>query len=376
MASKLKRERLLHHVDAIYGCVIDPSKWDATLAGIIDDLDFYNSIMSVISASSGLLIVQTAVRVPPEYARMMSRYGGEVVASWGGEAKLLSLPQGEPVVQSNVTPLHISRNMAWFIDWANPQGLFDAVAIALMRGGIVANVAFGRHVSKGPITELELAPLRLLAPHFARAFEITALLDMSRARSTTFWEALEVIASGVVLINAEGRVVRTNAVAGKMLADGDPVFERGSRLQLRGEPIEAKAFENVLSSAIAREARGTGIIGVPGRWRDGRRCVAHVMPLRGQSDANLTGASAAVFIAESGQARPPRESLALLFDLTPAELRIVELISEGKSRTAIANQLSIAPATVKVHLRSIFRKTSTSRQPALVHLIRGLSLPG
>jgi DNA-binding CsgD family transcriptional regulator len=54
----------------------------------------------------------------------------------------------------------------------------------------------------------------------------------------------------------------------------------------------------------------------------------------------------------------------------------MELITEGKSRMAVAAELSIAPATVKVHLRSIFRKTSTTRQPELVHLVRGLAPPG
>jgi DNA-binding CsgD family transcriptional regulator len=82
-----------------------------------------------------------------------------------------------------------------------------------------------------------------------------------------------------------------------------------------------------------------------------------------------------MFVSESDQARPPRETLSLLFDLTPAELRIMELISEGRTRGAVASDLSIAPATVKVHLRSIFRKTSTTRQPELVRLIRGLAPP-
>jgi DNA-binding CsgD family transcriptional regulator len=373
MTSTISRDRLLHHVDAIYQCVIDPSKWDAMLVELVDDLNFHNAIMSAISVSSGTAISHTQVGVPLEYARLIDSYAAQIVAAWGGEAKLLSLPQGEPVVQSHVTPPSVTRKMAWYLEWVEPQGLFDAVAIALMRGGIVANVAFGRHVSKGPITEAEMAPLRLLAPHFARAFEITNLLDMTRVKSATFWDALKVIASGVVLVDAEGQVVRANATAEKMIATGDPLLERSGRLQLRGDELETKVFDDVLSAAINRELKNTGIVGVPGRWLDGRRCVAHIMPLR--PDAALSAAAAAVFVSESDQARPPRESLALLFDLTPAELRIMELISEGRTRGAVASDLSIAPATVKVHLRSIFRKTSTTRQPELVRLIRGLAPP-
>jgi DNA-binding CsgD family transcriptional regulator len=373
MASKIQRERLLHHVDAIYQCVIDPSKWDEMLGELVDDLGFHNSIISAISMSSGRMVSQAWIGIPPEYALVMNDYVEDVLDIWGGQSKVMSFPQGEPVIQSNATDRSTWPRLGWYRDWVEPQGLIDAVVIALIRGGIVANVAFGRHGSKGPVTDFEMDALRLLAPHFARAFEITNLVDMSRAQSTTFWEALKVIAAGVVLVDAEGHVVRANATAEKMIATGDPLLERSGRLQLRGDELETKAFDDVLSAAVNREVRNTGIVGVPGRWLDGRRCVAHVMPL--PPDAALSAAAAAVFVSESNQARPPRESLALLFDLTPAELRIMELVSNGKTRGAVASELSIAPATVKVHLRSVFRKTSTTRQPELVRLIRGLAPP-
>jgi DNA-binding CsgD family transcriptional regulator len=373
MASAIARERLLHHVDAIYGCVIDPSRWEVMLAGLIDDLGFHNSVISAISLSSGRMLSQAWTGIPAEYVAMLNDYPDEVLALWGGPQKVLAAPQGEPLIQSNVTDRRGWSNNGWFLNWCGPQDLFDAVAIALIRGDIVANVAFGRHVGKGPVTDFEMDALRLLAPHFARAFEITNLVDMTKAHSAAFWEALKVIASGVVLVDAEAKVVRANTAAEKMIAAGDPLFERSGRLQLRGDELQSGAFDDLLSDAVNREVRNTGIVGVPGQWLDGRRCVAHVMPL--PPDAALNAAAAAVFVSASDQARPPRESLALLFDLTPAELRIMELIGEGRTRGAVASELSIAPATVKVHLRSIFRKTSTTRQPELVRLVRGLAPP-
>jgi DNA-binding CsgD family transcriptional regulator len=297
----------------------------------------------------------------------------EIVAIWGGETKVLSLPQREPVFQSSVSSEGVWLNMGWCLESAKAQGLLGAVAFALMRGGIVANVAFGRHVNMGPFTEDEMALLRLLAPHFARAFDIRGVLDATRAKSATFWEALTIVASGVVLVDAEGRVVRANAAAQKMMAAGDPLLQRSGRLQLRGDELESRAFDYLLSAAVNREHGRAGVVGVPGRWIDGRRCVAQVMPMHAHSGGAMSGA--AVFVSESKQVRPPRESLALLFDLTPAELRVMELIAEGKTRAAVGRRLSIAPATVKVHLRSIFRKTSMTRQPELVHLIRGLAPP-
>ena len=48
--------------------------------------------------------------------------------------------------------------------------------------------------------------------------------------------------------------------------------------------------------------------------------------------------------------------------LTPAELEVVRLVSEGLRNDAIARRLFITPGTVKVHLSHIFAKLGiTSR---------------
>ncbi len=378
MAPKISRERLLCHVDGIYKCVIDPAHWEVMLGELIDDLELHNAIISAISVTSGGMLSQAWVGIPPGYVAMMNDYVPDVLALWGGADKVLAMPEGEPVIQSNATDRATWRDNGWYRDWVEPQGIIDAVAIAIMRRGIIANVAFGRHSSKGEITEREIDALRLLAPHFARAFEITNLVDMRRAESKTFWETLGVISSGVVLIDEAARPIRVNAAAERMIAMKDPILlDHSGRLGLRADVVESRAFDTVVLAALKREVRRTGIVGVPGRWLDGRRCVAHVMPLPQPAAAigSPSNAAAAVFVSENAAARPPRESVALLFDLTPAELRIVELLSEGRTRKAISKELTIALNTVKVHLRNIFRKTSTTRQPELIRLMHGLAPP-
>jgi DNA-binding CsgD family transcriptional regulator len=51
--------------------------------------------------------------------------------------------------------------------------------------------------------------------------------------------------------------------------------------------------------------------------------------------------------------------------LTPAELEVVRLVSEGLRNDAIALRLFIAPGTVKVHLSHIFSKLSISTRAEL-----------
>jgi DNA-binding CsgD family transcriptional regulator len=51
--------------------------------------------------------------------------------------------------------------------------------------------------------------------------------------------------------------------------------------------------------------------------------------------------------------------------LTPAELEVVRLVSEGLRNDAIARRLFIAPSTVKVHLSHIFAKLSITNRAEL-----------
>ena len=79
-----------------------------------------------------------------------------------------------------------------------------------------------------------------------------------------------------------------------------------------------------------------------------------------------------------GEARWRAHAPALIdrtFELTPAELRVLQSIVDvgGVPETAVA--LGIAETTVKTHLHRVFAKTGTSRQADLVKLAAGFSNP-
>jgi DNA-binding CsgD family transcriptional regulator len=67
-----------------------------------------------------------------------------------------------------------------------------------------------------------------------------------------------------------------------------------------------------------------------------------------------------------------RDLLAGMFELTPAESRVAALLGEGLTPGQIAQKLGVALGTVRTQLKSIFSKTSTSRQADLVRLVSAL----
>src|SRR3712207_449600 len=76
---------------------------------------------------------------------------------------------------------------------------------------------------------------------------------------------------------------------------------------------------------------------------------------------------------ESTQSPPvqDRRVAAPVEDLTPRELEVLELLAQGKTNPAIAEDLVISRATVKVHVERIIRKLGVSdRTQAVVHAIK------
>lgn len=52
-------------------------------------------------------------------------------------------------------------------------------------------------------------------------------------------------------------------------------------------------------------------------------------------------------------------------NLTPAERRVIALVSEGLTNINIAERLSVSPRTVQRHLYSVFRKLGVSSRTGL-----------
>ena len=90
----------------------------------------------------------------------------------------------------------------------------------------------------------------------------------------------------------------------------------------------------------------------------------------------MPSASAAIFVASATTAAPPPiAALTALFDLTPSEARVLDLIAAGQSNAEVAATLGVAVSTVRTHLLRLFDKTGTHRQADLVALVASFSLP-
>jgi len=66
---------------------------------------------------------------------------------------------------------------------------------------------------------------------------------------------------------------------------------------------------------------------------------------------------------------------ALLDTLTPAQLRVLALLRDGKPSKEMAAIMSVTEATIKAHLTEIFRKLGVKNRTQAVLAAKGLDLP-
>lgn len=378
--SGITPDRLSEIIGSIYDCVLAPDRWPSALRAIVNELQFANSAISVhdLAGAAAESKLHVAVGVDEEFSRKGPQFETEIQQIWGGLARLAGYPLEEPIIQSQATPRSTWHMNAWYRDMLVPRRLHDCATIFLVRDSMTLGAAaFGQHEQDGEISERSTEALRLIAPHLRRAVVIGRLFEQEAMTAATFSDVLEAIAAGTVLVDDGMGIVHANAAARTMLTKGDPIQSRGGKLRLSNTVTNSVLTNAVAQAALRESDLERRSIDIPVRRLDGTPIVIQVFPMRhrifGSGVEQRT--AAAVFI--SNAADPPRlpaDAMALLYDLTPAETRVFELVVEGRPPAETAAQLGVSLATVRTHLSRVFEKTGCARQADLIALASKVTL--
>ena len=226
----------------------------------------------------------------------------------------------------------------------------------------------------------DLSFLSLLAPHIRRAVAIADLLEARLLERDMLSSTLEMLSVGVILTDATARVVHANAAASRLISNGKALRKSGDELSAF-DPLVAQELRHAIADAaggMTIRAPRSGIV-VPVPVIGGSDLAAWILPLdQGlrKEFATEYDASVAVFVRELGDTSPfPAELFVRRYGITPAECRVLMLISQGLSPQEAANSLGISVTTAKTQLARLFDKTGTQRQAELVRLTMSALAP-
>ncbi len=185
---------------------------------------------------------------------------------------------------------------------------------------------------------------------------------------------LDVLRSGVVLLNGAGQILFVNRSARVL-----PEARDGLRLERGGLVASPSAAQNRLLAAQARAIGGleptTGSELALER-QIGRPLMIRILPLAAAAIPNMHRAAAMVLIqVPDRRADIEPESLATL-GLTPSESRLVAALVIGQSLQDYATATDLRPYTVRSTLRDVMVKTGTHSQRELIlFVLRALGTP-
>jgi DNA-binding CsgD family transcriptional regulator/PAS domain-containing protein len=367
-----------HAVECIYDCAFDPARWPQAIGEVCAAARCMAGVIGVTDLTTGAGRLQQQWNYGPDWQERMVRHAPEIAeVVWRGIPDLHTRPLDEPLVLTREISLEAMQRTRYYQEWVGPQGVIDAISLTVLRQrDRLGEFSMSRHESAGAVTDRDVAVVRLLAPHFRRAVAISDVLNMQTIKIDTFQSAFDLLQAGVLFADHDCKIIHANRAARAMLDKGSPIQSVHGELKTQ-LPQTTAALKKAVAVAM-EPAIGRMGIGVPVPQPEGDPAYIHVLPLMsGDTRSRLAPrASAALFVTvKDGGAGPPAEAIAAVFDLSPAEIRILQRLLAGRAPAEIADDLGLAVPTVRSHLASIYAKTGTSRQSDLIRLATQLAGP-
>src|SRR3954468_7227080 len=366
--------KLLELIGQVYHCAIEPKKWPDTLQQVVE---FLGGSAAAISLQDPLkrearLISQWGIK--PDFERKMMEglnINPLIPMGWFVEVD-------EPFSGEKALGRESYLKSRFYNEIIAPSGYYEAALTVLAKS---ANRFGSLSVpSENPVDEAMLQRLRDITPHVRRAVSIADLLDVRSLQSDMLSAAFDLLTVGIVLTDAKARIVHANNLALKYLDQRSAIRRDGDFLSCR-DPRTAME----LSQAIQHASNGSAAafprsgIALPITTADGIDLAAWVLPLDGGLRNQLAtsfAASAAVFLRQLGDVSPfPGELFVKRYGISPAECRVLMMLTQGMTVREAAAALGITESTAKTHLQKLFQRTGTERQADLMRLAMSALAP-
>ena len=217
-----------------------------------------------------------------------------------------------------------------------------------------------------------------------RALELSWEFARERGARYALLDVLDQLPTAIVVVDAEAHPVMINAAAEGILALSDGMLVNGKRLEALWHAERARLAQLIAAACAATNGGSSGAGGHLTITRPSgfRPFLVIVSPLpRAHCDHVGRRRPVAAVVIKDPQAEPQtsaasRREIAELYELTPAEERLLDLILDGSGLFEAAEQLGVSRNTARTHMKRIYAKTGTRRQAELVRRLAHLTSNG
>jgi DNA-binding CsgD family transcriptional regulator len=373
----LSHRQLSDLIGMIYDCAVDPDRWPATLAAICRSIGCMSGFLLLVDLEQSQHRFAHSWGLSPDWKERYLDYSDQLTGFYSLAFSRQYQLDGEPMIMSRFIGQTGSNGRRVYEELRRALDITDVMQTVVLREERrIAILTASRHRDDGALMDEDAATMRMLAPHIRRAVKIIDILDMKKIEADTLAATLDTFAVGVVVVGEDGRILHANKVAQGMLSARDPIAAVDGILSVRDKAANAELSAAIHLARGSEAELGSGAMGVP--LRGEAASVAHVLPLAlGDVRTRLMPqATAAVFITRADRpALADISPLARSFDLTAAEMRLLEQLARNATLADAARALRISQETARTHLAHIFSKTGVTRQAELLTLVNRLAPP-
>jgi DNA-binding CsgD family transcriptional regulator/PAS domain-containing protein len=370
------REQLTALIGDIYDAALDPAQRIAVLEKIAGFTRGHSGGLLSRHSFSKSENLYCYIGANPESLQAYSESFPELDST----ADPLSVGVEQVVSTADLVPYEQFRRGRFYREWARPHGWVDVASAVIEKSATSCTfLSVVRHESSGLVDDDMRRRMALVVPHVRRALLIGKTINLKEAETVCFSDILDGLSAGMILLDANGRIVHANAAGSAILDEADFLRMVGGRLVASEAPVNAALQEILIASDAGDAALGGKGVALPLNACDGKRYVAHVLPLTTGARRRMGlayNAAAALFVRNATQAAfSPPDVIGRMYKLTPTELRVLLAIVDVGGVPEVAAALGVAATTVKTHLSRLFEKTGVGRQADLVKLVAGFSTP-
>src|SRR6266699_267397 len=233
-------EQLSSLIGDIYDAVLDPSQ----RVDVLDKIATFTG-----GQSGGLLSKHTLRKSENLYCYVAAateslRVYSESYPKLDPTADLPGFGIEQVVSTTDLVPYEEFRRGRFYREWAQPQGWVDVASAVIEKSATSCTfLSVVRHEASGLVDDEMRRRMALLIPHVRRALLIGKTIHRKQTEAVCFSDVLDGLSAGMILVDANGRIVHTNNAGNAILDAGDFLRSVCGRLVASDLAIDAALRE-------------------------------------------------------------------------------------------------------------------------------------
>jgi DNA-binding CsgD family transcriptional regulator/PAS domain-containing protein len=363
----------------IHAAPLEPRGWQIVMRSLMDLCEAENALMLTVGTAQLPTIKswEPSLNFNPTALQ-------DYASHWGSQDLLyLSARQKGRIragLVSTETQLVGAReysSSAYFNEFCKPHNLYSHLNVCLSEG--ISELGLGpsaitlyRGELTGTFGEPQAAVLQRLAPHLAIAARSTWHIEALAMAEPMYRRALDEVRIPLFALDIAGKIVLVNSAGEDLIRAKRWIAVARNHLGASGGLQSPDAFRQAL--AKLRAGSGTTLLLTDGASH--QQAAMTTVPLGSTSPINVANKRIAgfVWIVPCAPDLSPVSNLGKLFQLSPAEVRLLQRLVEGIGLTDAAEQLHVSVHTVRTQLKVIFRKTGRRTQAQLLGLAHRMAM--